>query len=300
MRRKLLRIGRTAIYIHMATLVFSAYWVCLGQWKLLLLSMLSICLHEAAHACVSALWGMPPEEVELTPLGMLMRLDDDIALSPGKRLAVLTAGPAMSLMLCWCAIFLTKAGMLSADIGRQLFLSNLLFLLLNLLPALPLDGGRILSLLLGLRLKDSTVRRIMRINGNVLGVGLIALNIWLSLRTGGWNLSMSMTGCFLIYAASVSTATAAWSKMKMLMDRKIRFEKQGRMTCQWQAVYAHLPVRLAVEQLLSRRYTMFLLLEPGTLRMLGCLDENTLLNAYWDDPAQPCKTLLSEERPCAD
>lgn len=300
MRRRLLRVGQTAVYIHLATAFFALYWTLLGQWKLLLVSMLSICLHEAGHALVSSGWGTPPAEMEITPLGVLMRLDDEMELSPGKRLTVLLAGPAMSLLLCWTAIGLTKAGAISTETGRLFFSCNLLFVLLNLLPALPLDGGRILSLLLSLRLKKDTVRRIMLVSGNILGLCLIALNVWSSLHDGGWNLSMSIAGCFLMYAASTGTTSAVLAELRSLMDRKIRLEKQGYMDCQWTAICANVPIRQAIECLSPRRYTVFLLLEPGSLRVLGHAQETDVIAAYWNDASQTCRTLIRTEKPCAD
>ena len=299
-RRRLLRLGPTTVYIHTATLLFALYWGLVGKGMLLVISMLSICLHEAAHAVVSALWGAPPQELELTPLGMLMRLEDDTKLSPGKRLTVLLAGPVMSLLLCGTAIVLTKWHLLPVNVGRICFACNLLYACLNLLPALPLDGGRILSMLLGLRLKNGTIRKIMRIIGSLLGISLIGLNVWFSMHDGGWNLSMSIAGCFLIYAASAGTTTAAMAELRQLMDRKIRFEKKRHAKCCWVAVDAQLPVGSVIRLLAPGRYTMFLLVEPGSYRVLGQADEGMVFNAYWADPAQACKELISMEKTCAD
>ena len=55
----------------------------------------------------------------------------------------------MTALLAWLSIRLTAWGWLPHSMGKRLFLSNAAILAVNLLPALPLDGGRLLSLLLG-------------------------------------------------------------------------------------------------------------------------------------------------------
>lgn len=134
MRRRILNVGGTEIWLHLATLLFAAYMIALGRVQLLAVGFASILLHEGAHAAVSAALGNPPRDVEITPLGALMRLEDEDALPPLKRFAVLLAGPAVTLVLAFGAIWLTRAGTLSMDLGRLVFSSNLAILLINLRP----------------------------------------------------------------------------------------------------------------------------------------------------------------------
>lgn len=294
MRRQLFSIGDTAVYLHLATLLFGSYMVLIGHGGVLCVSMVSILLHEASHAAVAALFGAPPEEIEITPLGALMRLEDEAALPVGKRLLVLAAGPGMSFGLCWAAMALTRWGVLSVEAGRLMFCCNVLLLLVNLLPALPLDGGRILALVLGLRMRQETVRRVMRISGTVIGLCCIMGNFLLSLRQGGWNLSLTMAGCFIMYASTVGTTTQALAELRMFMDGKIRLEKRGASACSWLAVVDVLPLRKAVKRLSPGRYTMLMILQQGSMKPLGNVGEDALIAAYLDEPGGCCKLLLRE------
>lgn len=295
MRRKLFSIGDTAVYLHLATLLFGAYMVLIGHGGVLGVSMVSIMLHEASHAAVATLFGAPPEEMEITPLGALMRLEDEAALPVGRRLLVLAAGPAASLGLCWAAMALTRWGVLPVETGRLMFCCNVLLLCGNLLPVLPLDGGRMLALLFGLRLRQETVRRVMRISGTVIGLCCIAGNFLLSLRQGGWNLSLTMAGCFIMYASAVATTTQALAELRMFMDRKIRLEKRGVSACSWLAVVDTLPLRRAVKRLSPGRYTMLMVLQQGSLKPLGSCGEDDLMAAYLDEPGGCCRLMLRED-----
>lgn len=294
MRRRLFAIGKTSVYLHLATLLSYVYMVAVGAGSTMMTGMLSILLHEAAHASVAALFGMPPAEIELTPLGALMRLEDEESLPPVKRLLMLVAGPAMSLLLCWLAIILTRCGLMNKDTGRGLFFCNMAILAINLLPALPLDGGRVLSLLLSTVFKAGTVRSVMRILGTVIGLVCLAGNVALTLLYGGWNFSLAIAGCFLMYAGAVSTTTAAMAEMRMFMDRKIRLEKRGHLPCRWVTVTDRLPLRQAIACLHTGCHTMYQMVESGTMKSLVQFSEDRLISAYLATPSGDCSVLSKQ------
>lgn len=292
MRRRLFSIGSTAFYLHLATVLIAAYMLLIGLGWTLAVAGVSVLLHEAAHAVVSASLGAPPAEIEITPLGALMRQEDEERLSPGKRLLMLLSGPAMSLLLCWIALLLTRSGVLSVVLGRMLFLSNMTLLMMNLLPALPLDGGRVLALVLSLRLRQETVRQIMRVIGTALGFACLIANLVVTLRMGGLNFSLATAGCFLMYAGAAATTSAAMAELRQLMDRRILLEKRGALPCRWITVTDRLPLRQAVAQLRPGCHTMLVIVETGTQRQVASVPEATLIGVYLEHPTERCEALL--------
>lgn len=292
MRWRLFRLGGTVVWLHPAALIVAAYMTLAGFGRVLAIGFFSILLHEGAHALLSTCFGKAPEDVEITPLGALMRLEDDEALGLSKRLLVLLAGPVMTLLLCYMALLMTKAGWLSWEMGRQLFLCNAAVLFLNLLPALPLDGGRVLAMGLSYILRPETVRTIMRALGTALGAVCIALNLWMSWATGGWNLSLAAAGCFLMYSAARSTTSHAMAELRDFVDRKSRLDSRGSMPCRWVTVAGDAPLRQAVRCLHPRRHTMFCVVRCGTADHRGFLSEQAVIAAYLDDPARSIGELL--------
>ena len=279
MRWKLFQLGGTVIWLHPAALIVAAYMAAAGFSGLLAVGMVSILLHEGAHALMSTCFGKPPEDIEITPLGALMRLDDDETLSPSRRLLVLMAGPVMTLVLCYLALFLTQSGWLPWPLGRQLFLCNAAMLLINLLPALPLDGGRAAAWALSVMMPRERVRAVMRAVGTALGLGCVALNLWVSWRCGGWNLSLAAAGCFLMYSAARSTTSYAMAELRDFMDRKSLLESRGTMGCRWVTLAEDATLRQAARCLHPRRYTMF------SVRGGAFLSEETVIAAYLDNPS---------------
>jgi len=295
MRWRVCSIGSTNLYLHAAVVPFAMYMLLMGYGEIFFVGGISVLVHECAHALIAYLMGTPPAEIELSPLGAVMRLEDEEQLPPLRRLVMLMAGPGASLALCLAALFLTRCGVLSAAGGRTLFLCNLALAMLNLLPALPLDGGRILCLFLSAFLQAELARRIVRIISTVLGLGLIAANVLYTLRFGGWNLTLAASGCVMVYAASASTTTLALQELRRLMDRKIRMEQHGVVACRWLTATELCSLRRVVCRLHPRHYTMLHLLESGTMRPLACVGEERLIAAYLQHPHQNCRVLLE---PC--
>ena len=292
MRWRLFQVGDTAVWLHPAAVIVAVYMVAAGYGRLMAVGFVSIMLHEGGHALLSCCFGKPPTDVEITPLGALMRLEDDEALSPSRRLLVLMAGPVTTLMLCYLALSLTQAGWLPWTVGRMVFLCNAAMLFMNLLPALPLDGGRMLALGLSCFLRQETVRALMRAIGTALGLGCVLLNLWLSWSSGGWNLSLAAAGCFLMYSAGQSTTNHAMSELRDFMDRKSRLECQGTLPCRWVAVTGDATLRQAVRVLHPRRHTMFCVVRDGSVVQRCFLSEEALISAYLDTPSETIDELL--------
>ena len=296
MRRRIFSVGQTDVYLHLATVLFGAYVLLSGAWRAALVGFASILLHEGAHALASALLGQPPQEIELTPMGAVMRLEDEERLPPMRRAVMLAAGPAMTALRAYLALWMTARGWLSLPDGRVLFMANAAILAVNLLPALPLDGGRLLTLLLGRFLRGEWVARIMRALGTALGLAAIGGSLWLAWRHGGFNWSLAAAGCFLMYAAATATTTQAMAELRRLMDRKMLLEGRGYAPVRRLAVMADVPLYRAVRLLHGQRVTEFVVMQRGTMRPLGVLTEVEAVSAWMDAP----QLLCGEANLCAD
>src|SRR5271165_599283 len=121
-----------------------------------LLLFASILAHEFGHAIVARRHGIEVEEIDLWLLGGVSRMRGE-AHDPGDELRYALAGPAVTAAVAACfgvaALLLPSSTpeSVSAFIEYQ-FLINALILGLNLLPAFPLDGGRVLRAVLWSRL----------------------------------------------------------------------------------------------------------------------------------------------------
>lgn len=281
---RVLNFGKTTVYIHPVMPLYALYAMLTGNGLFMALSTISILLHEAAHALTATAFGQAPTRIELTPLGAIMHLEDASTLPTLKRAGMLLAGPSMTFVLCWFSLMMTRYGMLSVFVGRTIFLCNISILVVNLLPALPLDGGSLLALLLEQCLSLRLVNRIMRVIGSILGCGMILLNVYASWKLGGWNLSLAIAGCCLLYSAVIATRSQAMTELRYYMDRKIAFERNGAMKIRWIAVPDSTPLRQLLQRLPPACMAMFAGFEAGSMKPSGWLTENEVIQHYLKNP----------------
>ena len=106
---------------------------------------LSVLVHELSHSLVARNYGLPVRRILLYPLGGLSEIEEEPQ-TPGREFTVSAAGPALSLVLAAVGYGLTKVitGGIPGTLASQLCWANLVVGLFNLLPGLPLDGGRML------------------------------------------------------------------------------------------------------------------------------------------------------------
>jgi Zn-dependent protease len=114
-----------------------------------LLAFASVILHELGHALVARRLGVGVSSIELHFFGGVARLESQPK-SPKDELAIAAAGPAVSFLLGGLSLVLAIASGLW--IFELLATINLILGAFNLIPALPMDGGRILRALLEPRL----------------------------------------------------------------------------------------------------------------------------------------------------
>jgi Zn-dependent protease len=107
---------------------------------------LSVLLHEVSHAVAAKSFGMNVRSIELHFLGGVTSIDEE-ASTAGREAVIAAVGPLTSLavgVVCWAGAPLAPEGLMEF-ILRSLGAANLFIGALNLLPGLPLDGGRVLS-----------------------------------------------------------------------------------------------------------------------------------------------------------
>lgn len=272
--------GATEVYLHPAMLLYALYAFLIGHGWYMFIATISIVLHEGAHAFVALLFGKPPSCIEITPMGAVMRMEEDRYLPTGKQILVLLAGPMMTFILAVSSIALVKGGFLTNEIGYLLFISNLSILLLNLLPVHPLDGGRILALVLCCFISMRKVTRIMRVIGCIIGIGLIVTNVYTSIHMGGWNLSLTFAGCCILYGAYSATTPWALAELRYFLDRKIWLEQKKELKVMSICALHTLPVRMLIRKLPQRKAAEFLCIEVGSGNVRGRIFETQLIQQY--------------------
>ncbi|MDI3280433.1 MAG: M50 family metallopeptidase, partial [Bacillota bacterium] len=114
-----------------------------GRLEQVLFLFLAVFLHELGHVAAARSRGLSVREIELLPFGGVARVDDFLELDPAVERAVALAGPCTSFFLAGGLLLARKYGLLERSQADFLLGCNLMVAAFNLIPALPLDGGRI-------------------------------------------------------------------------------------------------------------------------------------------------------------
>jgi Zn-dependent protease len=187
-------------------LVPAAYWLAGAAGAGLFLA--SLLAHEIGHALVARRAGLRVRGITLWLLGGVAQLEDEPA-SPRDELRVAIVGPAISLALAGAfgvaaaALSVVGAPALLVVMAAWLALGNVALGVFNLLPAAPLDGGRVLRGLLWRRHGNRVRAAVTATRAGVwVGTGLVAYGL-LGAFTG-WGIGTlwtALVGWFLVIAA---------------------------------------------------------------------------------------------------
>ncbi|HPF12911.1 MAG: site-2 protease family protein [Planctomycetes bacterium] len=170
-----------------------------------------VLLHEFGHALTAKRYGIRTRDITLLPIGGLARLER-MPEDPRQEMVVAFAGPAVNgviALLLFAILYLTGTlqpwAELNANQGsflQRIMLVNIVLLVFNLIPAFPMDGGRVLRAFLALRMPYAAATQRAAAVGQALAlffglVGLlynpvlmfIALFVWIG---AGQEASMAM------------------------------------------------------------------------------------------------------------
>ncbi len=173
----------------------------------------SIVAHELGHALVARRNGVGTRAINLFALGGVAELESE-ADNPGAAARIAVAGPAVSVAVgigsfvaAGLAGLLGLSPLLVAGFST-LAVVNLVMAVFNMIPALPLDGGRVLQAALWKRRGDRDEATISAAGvGRVLGWALVAFGAWQFLN-GGAGLWTMLIGWFVITSARAEAMRA--------------------------------------------------------------------------------------------
>lgn len=154
-------------------------------WVVLLVLTIFLCvtLHEFGHALTARRYKINTLDITLLPIGGLARLES-MPEKPAQELAVALAGPLVNIVIA-IILFPFIVSKLNAEyistlqgISKETFLLNLfsvniMLALFNMLPAFPMDGGRVFRALLSFRFQRHVATRIAASAGQTLAVGFV-------------------------------------------------------------------------------------------------------------------------------
>ena len=197
-----LYIGKPAgikVFIHWTfiLLVIWLSWMHLQQGHglfeiimgLIFLTVLFACvtLHEFGHALAARRYGIGTRDINLLPIGGVARLER-MPEDPKQELVVAIAGPAVNVAIAiGLYLLMLVLGQADLELGHHitgsnfladLLVINIILVLFNLIPAFPMDGGRVFRALLAFKIKRDRATRIAASVGQLLAIGFVLFGLF--------------------------------------------------------------------------------------------------------------------------
>jgi Zn-dependent protease len=148
----------------------------------------SVLLHEIGHSVVARCFGLPVRAITLHILGGVSEIEQEPR-TPGREFLVAAAGPLLSLVLGaagYVALVLAPLPDVAVLLIEALTIANLIVGVFNLLPGLPLDGGRIVrAAVWKITGRQRTATVAAGWAGRVVAVAVLVLGAALSVSGGG-------------------------------------------------------------------------------------------------------------------
>ncbi len=256
---RLVRVFGTDVKVHVTFLLLLAFLFANTQAKagpaaaiamatLFLALFLCVLLHEFGHILMARHFGIRTPDVLLLPIGGVARLER-MPDQPRQELLIALAGPAVTLALAamlYLVLSLTgdPASFTVNDVNaptivKQLFYMNVLLLGFNLLPAFPMDGGRVLRALLAMRIDYVRATRIAASIGQ--GAAIIGAILGIQFQEWIWVL----IALFIFFAAGQEAGLVA----TRAAGRGIIIDQM--MVTRFVTVPIHFTLRMAADLLLD-------------------------------------------------
>jgi stage IV sporulation protein FB len=253
------RIRGTEVKVHLTFLLLLAWFgwtsyqeggsrAAVADVVFLLLFFCSILAHEFGHIAMAARFGIRTPDVILLPIGGVARVER-IPDEPRQELQIALAGPAVTLVLVLLLLGVVVASGQSLAPGDafagggsivvRLLVSNTLVLLFNLIPAFPLDGGRVLRAILARRLGLVRATRIAGSVGQMFALVLGVLGVVLSAP-------LTLLVAFFIFLGAGAEASAVATRVA---GQGLQVSQM--MVTQFRTIPIHATLAQAVDLLLA-------------------------------------------------
>lgn len=255
-----------------------------GRFIELLTLFAIVFIHELGHASCALLLGIRVTSIQMLPFGGVATIEDRGDLTARKEILISLAGPFQNVLMIAAAYAMNATGMWDGQFLDYFISSNLIIALFNLLPILPLDGGKIVQALLSIFLPyHRTLLVTYKIS--IMFSAMMLTYAFLPLMRGQEmvDLSVAMMGSFLLYANIVDYRNIPYRFVRFLMNRDILFSVHASSGSLAQPIISMpaKPLDNILRLFKREKYHMIYVMDKHG-NIVGVLPEQRIIKSYFD------------------
>lgn len=252
--------------------------IAVGMGDVVLCTIPALILHEWAHIIAAAALGMTITEMELFPFGCAAKMQC-FALSRSKEIIVAVAGPAVNLITA-CAVFVIDRYTESFALAGKLIAANIAIATVNLLPALPLDGGRIARALFASFMGYRRATKLMSLAGIFFAAIITGIGTYNAVK-GSFNPSFFVMGFFLCLSSIKEMRSAPYTLIRDLSDKRQKMSSRKTLSINRFAAMQGEKLGDIMREFEAGKYNIVTVLDKD-LGILGELDERQILDGMME------------------
>lgn len=279
---RLIRILGIQLSLHPLFVLIMLLSVITGQFLELLTLFTIVFIHEMGHVIAALLNGVTVKSVQLLPFGGVAVIEDHGRLTAGREIIIALAGPLQNGIMIVMALLLQHAGGGNSAFLAYFIQANAIIALFNLLPVLPLDGGKILQAALSM-LVPYYYTLLWSGRVSITASVLVICYALLPLMTGGGlRLNLLMIGAFLLYSNVTDQRNLPYRFVAFLMNREAAYERHLRSGSAARPIVAFSAKPLDdILRLFKRNQYHFIYVMNDDKNVVAVVPEQRLISSYF-------------------
>ena len=239
--------------------------------KIFLLMYSIVMIHELFHLFAAYKFNVKIKGIKIMPFGMTLEIKDDYIKKPEHEILIALAGPFSNMLMIIMTYMLKAYCLFNTDDMTFFILGNMIIGLVNLLPILPLDGGRMLRAALTLQLGIIRAFQITLKLTKLFSALFLILGIYIWYITG-FNTSVLLISIFTIFNIIDERERGYLTVMKEVIYCKEKLLKAGILKVKNMAVAYNIPAQKLLKYF-SYNYFCLITVVDNEMQILGTLTE---------------------------
>lgn len=242
-----------------------------------IIAMFIIIIHELAHSIISIYYGIEIIEIELFPFGGVAKTGNFMKINPFTEIAISFVGPLSNFFMLLIAIILEYHFTFQGNILIFFAMTNLSIGLFNLLPILPLDGGRIIRAYISSKIGFKKATNIIIKLSKALCILLFIFGIYFGVRKDTY-FFLCGVAIFLFLQSNKEKELIGYTTIYHIMTKKRQLLEKEYMEVKHLTALESININKIFHVLTTNKYHFVTVIDEEG-KVLGDLSEIEILNA---------------------